>query len=108
MTNGSKRAELTRVDWGDLIPRDEWARMVDLLELSPGQASLLWHALDDPREETIAQKMNLTPHGAHAHRMAVFRKLDVESMPAAVARVFATYIRARRLNLAKGTGQQYP
>lgn len=83
------------IDWLTLITPCEWQRIATTLNLSVAQEQFLWHALHDPRERIIAERMQLTPHGAHAHRMAVFRKLNVDCMPAAIARVFAAYIRGR-------------
>lgn len=75
-----------------VLEKSEWDQLVKILELSPGQAEFLWHALRDPRDRVIAERMGVSRHGAHAHRMRLFRKLDVESMPGAVARVFAAYV----------------
>jgi hypothetical protein len=79
--------------WASLIAPDEWESIAASLKLSTAQALFLWHALHDSHEQLIAQRMSLTSHGAHAHRMAVYRKLQVDCMPAAIARIFAAYIR---------------
>jgi FixJ family two-component response regulator len=81
--------------WADMLSQNDWERIVSILKLSRGQADFLWHALHDSRDTMIATKMSLSQHGAHAHRVAVFRKLKVDSMPAAIARVFAAYVIVR-------------
>lgn len=84
-----------QAEWANVLSRQEWELIVSALALSPGQASFLWHALHDSRDAIIAERMAVSLYGAHAHRMAVFRKLNVDSMPAAIARVFATYVSLR-------------
>jgi hypothetical protein len=85
-----------KTDWRELLSEGDWARIVGILNLSPCQADFLWHALRDSRDIAIAEHMAVTASGAHAHRMAVFRKLKVENMPAAIAQVFAAYVSARK------------
>jgi hypothetical protein len=70
--------------WTELITPGEWRSIASILNLSDGQERFLWHALHDPREQAIARHMALTAHGAHSHRMAVFKKLKVDSMPGAI------------------------
>jgi hypothetical protein len=77
------------------LPPQEWALITERLRLSQRQATFLWHALYDSRDTAIAERMSLSLHGAHAHRMAVFRKLRVDSMPAAIGRVFEAYVSIR-------------
>jgi hypothetical protein len=84
-----------KIDWARMLSPTDWEHVVASLKLSPGQASFLWHALHDPRDAFIAERMAVSLHGAHAHRMAVFRKLRVDSMPAAIAQVFAAYVNIR-------------
>jgi hypothetical protein len=81
--------------WAEVLSKRDWEQVSSLLKLSPGQADFLWHALHDSRDVIIAERMSVSLHGAHAHRVAVFRKLKVDSMPAAIARVFAAYVIAR-------------
>lgn len=89
-----------KTEWAHVLSANEWEHIVASLKLSPGQASFLWHALHDPRDAVIAERMAVSLHGAHAHRMAVFRKLNVDCMPAAIARVFATYVTVRNASVA--------
>jgi hypothetical protein len=84
--------------WAEVLSKGDWEQVSSLLKLSPGQADFLWHALHDSRDVIIAERMSVSLHGAHAHRVAVFRKLKVDSMPAAIARVFAAYVIARKQN----------
>jgi hypothetical protein len=83
-------------DWTQLLDVEDWREIAGVLDLSPGQAQFLWNALQDPRDGFIARRMKLSPHGAHAHRRAVFRKLGVDSMAAAIARIFATHLHLHR------------
>lgn len=80
----------------DVLPESDWLQVVEVLQLSPAQAKFLWEALNDPRERSIAKRMGLSVHGAHSHRVSLFRKLAVDCMPAAIARVFAAYLALRR------------
>lgn len=73
--------------------------VVGSLDLSIKQSRFMWHALHDPRDSFIAERMRITPHGAHAHRVAVFKKLNVDCMPAAITRVFAAYILLRDMQV---------
>jgi hypothetical protein len=94
--------------WHDLLQEDDWRAIVEILDLSPGQADFLWNALEDPRDSAIASRMHLSRHGAHAHRRAVFRKLNVDSMSGAIARVFAAYLQVIRTRGAIDLPERVP
>ena len=80
----------------DLLATEEWDELVGALELSPREAVYLRHAFENPRDDAIAERMGITTHGAHAHRIHLFRKLGVDSMARALAVVFCQYLLQHR------------
>lgn len=80
----------------DLLSDHEWRQLLCGLGLSSREGEFLRHAFDDPRDEVIAGRMGITAHGAHAHRIHLFRKLGVDGMARALAVVCAACIAARQ------------
>jgi DNA-binding CsgD family transcriptional regulator len=80
----------------ELLPPQEWIALLHRFELSVREGEYLWHAFGDPRDDAIAERMGITTHGAHAHRMHLFRKLGVNGMAGALATVFREYLLQHR------------
>lgn len=80
----------------DLLPEDEWSRLVQGLGLSPREADILRCAFYDERSIVIAKCLGLSVNTVHTYRDRLFRKLRVRSMAQVISLAFAVFVQQRQ------------
>ena len=69
-----------------------WSFLTQRLRLSPREAQILDELLNDKSEARIAREIGISSHTVHSHIRRMYRKLQVTSRSAAIARVFLEHL----------------
>jgi DNA-binding CsgD family transcriptional regulator len=79
----------------DLISAAEFARLRGALGLSARETEYVDLAVADSRDGVIAERMGISIHTAHTHRVRLFRKLGADGMPRLLTVIFTTLLDLR-------------
>ncbi len=78
-----------------VLSSPQWQRLAVTFALSPREEQILRGLFDDLTEFAIARELGISPHTVHTHLERLYRKLEANSRPTAIVRVFSEHLRLR-------------
>jgi DNA-binding NarL/FixJ family response regulator len=79
----------------DLLSAGEWKELIASLRLSPREADFIGCAFYDERDCAIAERLGISEHTVHTHRIRVFRKLGVRTTAQLFAAILSAHLTLR-------------
>lgn len=79
----------TPVDY--LFTCEQWAAIVERLDLSPREAQIVRLLMTEATELAIGDVLHISGHTVHTHLERLYRKLGVSTRCGMLVRVFAAY-----------------
>ena len=74
-----------------LLKLQDWQRIGQSLHLSRRELQIVQSVFDDSKEALIAQQLGISPHTINTYIQRIYQKLNVNSRPQLIVRVFAEY-----------------
>lgn len=80
------------ISWQQSISPEAWTYLAGKLKLSRREAEVARFLLDDEKESSVADQLDLSAHTVHTHIERIYRKLNVNSRAQLTARLMQCFI----------------